>query len=230
MKKIVLIGTADTAKDAYCFIQDYKLFEVVAFAVDREYKSEDTFCGLPVYCIDELSAIIDKGKIGIFIPIMWNYLNRQRRDVYERLRDGGFHFVNLIAPNAVIHSMGRIGDNCWISDGVVIGSHVKIGSNVFLMGQVWIGHYTTVEDHCFIGATSMVAGKVFIGEQTFVGINAMIFDCVKIGRKCLIGACSSVRRSLPDYSSVKISDVGVKIEQYDETSIENKLVAAQNIR
>lgn len=52
MEKIVLIGTADTARDAYCFIQDYKLFEVIAFAVDRKYKTDDMFCGLPVYCIE----------------------------------------------------------------------------------------------------------------------------------------------------------------------------------
>ena len=66
MEKIVLIGTADTARDAYCFIQDYKLFEVIAFAVDRKYKTDDMFCGLPVYCIEELSSQINKTEVGLF--------------------------------------------------------------------------------------------------------------------------------------------------------------------
>ena len=230
MEKIVLIGTADTARDAYCFIQDYKLFEVIAFAVDRKYKTDDMFCGLPVYCIEELSSQINKTEVGLFIPVQWNYLNRQRRDLYTRLKNEGYRFVNVIAPNAIIHSGGTIGDNCWISDGTVIKSFVTIGNNVFVKSKAWIGHYTTVEDHSFIGAASMIAGKVVVGEQSFIGINAMVFDGVRIGRKCLVGACTVVKRSLPDYSRIKTATGNSEIKQYDESSIEEKLVAAKNIR
>lgn len=230
MKKIVLIGTADTARDVYCFVQDYKLFEVIAFAVDREYKSDDTFCGLPVYCIEDLPSLIDKEEIGLFIPIQWNYLNRQRRDMYTRLKSEGFHFVNVIAPNAVIHSMCTIGENCWISDGAIIESNCTIGNNVFVKSQALIGHYATVEDHSFIGMASSIGGKVVVGEQSFVGIRATVFDGVKIGRKCLIGACTVVKRSLPDYSLVKTTSGEVEVKQYDENAIEEKLVGAKNIR
>ena len=230
MKQIVLIGTADTAKDIYSFIKDYKLFDVIAFAVDHQYKTEEYCCGLPVYVIEELSEKIDKNEVGIFVPIQWNYLNRQRKEMYWRLKDAGFHFVNVIAPNAVIHSMGSIGENCWIADNVVIESNVTIGNNVFVKSKAWIGHYTTIADHCFIGAASMVAGKVTIGEQSFIGINAMVFDGVKIGRKCLVGACTFVKRSLPDFSSIKLSSALTEILQYNEIDIEEKLVAAKNIR
>lgn len=230
MKKIVLIGTADTARDVYCFVQDYKLFEVIAFAVDREYKSEDTFCGLPVYCIEDLPSLIDKEEVGLFIPILWNYLNRQRKDIYLRLKSEGYHFVNIIAPNAIIHSGGTIGDNCWISDGAIINSNATIGNNVIIRPNAVIAHYTKVEDHCYIGASSFVAGKVIIGEQSFIGINATIFDEVEIGRKCLVGACTVVKRSLPDYSQIKTATGNSEIKQYDENSIEEKLVAAKNIR
>lgn len=231
MEKIILIGMADTARDVLCFVRDYNLFEVVGFAVDREYRSADTFCGLPVYCLEELGTIIDKSETGVFIPIQWNYLNRQRRDMYCRLKREGFRFVNIIAPDAVIHSGGSVGENCWISDGVVIESNVTIGDNVFIKTKAWIGHYTVIEDHCFIGAASKVAGKALVGEQSFVGIDAMIFDGVKLGKKCLVGACSVVKRSLPDYSYVKLTDGGgVEIRQCGEFEIEEKLVAAKNIR
>ena len=107
---------------------------------------------------------------------------------------------------------------------------VTIGNNVFVKSKAWIGHYTTIADHCFIGAASMVAGKVTIGEQSFIGINAMVFDGVKIGRKCLVGACTFVKRSLPDFSSIKLSSAVTEIRQYNEIDIEEKLVAAKNIR
>lgn len=177
-----------------------------------------------------LSSQINKTEVGLFIPVQWNYLNRQRRDLYTRLKNEGYRFVNVIAPNAIIHSGGTIGDNCWISDGTVIESFVTIGNNVFVKSKAWIGHYTTVEDHSFIGAASMIAGKVVVGEQSFIGINAMVFDGVRIGRKCLVGACTVVKRSLPDYSRIKTATGNSEIKQYDESSIEEKLVAAKNIR
>lgn len=148
----------------------------------------------------------------------------------HQIENEGYRFVNVIAPNAIIHSGGTIGDNCWISDGTVIESFVTIGNNVFVKSKAWIGHYTTVEDHSFIGAASMIAGKVVVGEQSFIGINAMVFDGVRIGRKCLVGACTVVKRSLPDYSRIKTATGNSEIKQYDESSIEEKLVAAKNIR
>lgn len=230
MKKIILIGTADTARDAYCFINDYKLFEVIGFAVDERYRTCNEFCGLPVYDTAKLTEKIDKNKVGLFAPIMWNHLNRQRRDVYERLSSEGFQFVNLISPTAVIHSGTVIGNNCWISDGVIIGSNARIGNNVFIMAKGWVAHYSIIENHCFLAGASMIAGKTIVGEQSFIGINAMIFDGVTIGRKCLVGACCHVKRSLPDYSLVKTSSDSMQTVQYDADSIEEKLVAAKNIR
>ena len=167
MKQIVLIGTADTAKDIYSFIKDYKLFDVIAFAVDHQYKTEEYCCGLPVYVIEELSEKIDKNEVGIFVPIQWNYLNRQRKEMYWRLKDAGFHFVNVIAPNAVIHSMGSIGENCWIADNVVIESNVTIGNNVFVKSKAWIRQERAIVSDIHGTTRDVIEDTINIGGVTF---------------------------------------------------------------
>lgn len=230
MQKIILIGVGNTALDIFYFINDYKLFEVVGFAVDQKYKKIDFYKELPVYCIEELDSYYKKDEISLFIPIQWNYLNKQRKDLYYRLKNKGFNFVSIISPNAVIHSCVTIGDNCWIADYVIIESNVTIGNNVFIKSRATVGHFSVIYDHAFIGISSIIGGKSIVGEQSFIGINSTIFDEVKIGKKCLIGACSIVKRSLSDYTIIKTTQAHLVQSQSDEHTIEGKLVASKSIR
>ncbi|MEG1999344.1 MAG: hypothetical protein RR015_04955, partial [Bacteroidales bacterium] len=82
-KKILIIGTSSTAIHVYKFIQEYNLFNVIGFAVDREYIDCDYFLSLPVYPLDEIDKIIDKENDLIFIAMLWNRLNSDRESLYE---------------------------------------------------------------------------------------------------------------------------------------------------
>ena len=121
------------------------------------------------------------------------------------------------------------GDNCWIHDFVVIQNDTTIGNNVAIMAQTLIGDNAVIEDHCFLGAKSTVGGGSVIGEQTFVGINCTVFDDTKVGKKCILGACTSVKRNVPDYSLYKTSSE-IVIKQYGEDVIESKLMFSKNVR
>ena len=98
------------------------------------------------------------------------------------------------------------------------------------MAQTLIGDNTVIHDHCFFGAKSTIGGGSVIGDQTFVGLGCTVFDDTKIGRKCILGACTAVKRNVPDCSLYKTSSADIVIKQYDEDVIENKLIAAKNVR
>lgn len=229
MENIVIIGTSTTAIHVYEFIKFYNLFNVVGFAVDDDYKTGDSFQEKPLYSISDLHSVIDKDKDCVFVAMLWNHLNADRKQLYNRIKRMGFRCANLIAPTAVIR--GRIiGDNCWLHDYTVVQNDAEIESDVMIMAYSLIGAHAHVHSHCFLGAKCTVAGGCSVGEQTFVGINSTVFDDTLIGNKCIIGACTAVKRNMPDNSKWVTASDNFTIKQYTEDEIESKLQFKLNVR
>lgn len=229
MDNLIIVGTSIAASNIFKFIEKYKLYHVLGFAVNREYKSDDIYLGKPVYCIEDLNEVIDKTKDYLFVAIQWNRLNADRRKVYEQLKTEGWRFANLISPLASVD--GQIaGDNCWISDFVRIEFDTIIGNDVFVRVGTLVSDHVKVGDHCFIGAQSIIGGGVTIGEQSFVGLGAVVFDDTMVGRKCIVGAATALKRNLPDHCVYKTSSDGFVIKNYSEEVIEQKLLFRKNVR
>ena len=228
-KRLLIVGISTTARSIYSYVADYKLFELLGFVVDKEYKTCDSYCGKPVFTFEEMPKGFEKDKDYLFIAMEWDRLNATRRMLYERLKKEGYKFVNIISPHAIIHGE-IVGDNCWICDGVIIENDVKVYEDVMVKSGAKIAHMSTIEPHCFVGANSFLAGGVVLGEQTYVGVSSTIFNSVNVGKKCLVGACTYVKRHLPDCSVVKTKNDEFVVKQYDEDEIENKLLASITIR
>lgn len=231
MKKenLIIVGTSTNGRHAFEFVQMYGLYNVIGFAVNGRYKTSESFCGLPVYALEDLPKE-NLGDFKIFIALLWNHLNRDRRNLFEYCHDMGFAFANLISPNAIIRESSRIGQNCWIHDFSIIQNNAVVGDNVAIMAYALIGADTIVGNHCFFGARSLLGGGSKIGEQSFVGLNATIFDDTEIGDKCIVGACTAVKRNMPSYSKYVTNSDEIVIKHYPEDIIEEKLVFTKNKR
>lgn len=229
MDNVIIIGTGVAANNICKFIEKYKLFNILGFAVNREFRTADTYLNKPVYNVEELENVIDKYRDYLFVAIQWNHLNSDRRNVYEKLKNAGYRFANLISPLASVNGH-LIGDNCWINDFVSIDTDAVIGNNVFVKVGAFVGDHTLVDDHCFIGAKSSVGGGVKIGEQSFIGISAVIFDDTIVGRKCIVGAATALKRNLQDCSVYKAAYPLYTYKTYTEDIIESKLEFRHNIR
>ena len=228
-KNLIIIGTGSTAKVVSLFVERYKLFNLLGFAVNKSYISEQIFCGKPVYAIENLDDIIDKENDFLFVAILWNRLNADRKKVYLTLKQAGYKFANLIAPNAIVKG-DLTGDNSWISDFAIVEVGSTIGANCFIKSSAIISDNCVISDHCFIAAKSFVAGGCKVGEQSFIGLNATLFDDTVVGKKCIVGACTAVKRNLPDYSKITTSLDSFNIKQYTEEEIEFKLISELNVR
>ena len=230
MEKLVIVGIGTNSRLALSFIKYHNLFNVIGFAVNKDYYTCDTFEGYPVYVLEELEDKIgSKDEYSLFISLLWNNLNSDRRKLYEYCKNKGFKLANLISPLAIVRSE-ITGDNCWIQDQVVIQNDTKIGNNVAIMAGALIGADCNVASHCFFGAYSLLAGGCTLGEQSFIGLKATVFDDTKIGKKCIIGACTAVKRDMPDFSRYVTSSDNICIKQYDEDEIECKLMFKRNVR
>lgn len=228
-EKIIIIGAGPNARLAYEFIQSHRLYDVVGFAVNEEYKKNDEFYGMPLYSIENLKNIFNLNEVKVFVALLWNRLNSDRKKLYNDLKNEGFIFANLISPFSTVRT-GKIGENVWIHDFCVVQDSVEIGDNVAIMAQSLIGNNAIIKNHCFLGAKSTIGGGSVIGEQTFVGINCTVFDKTIIGKKCILGACTAIKRNTPDFTLCKTGSDNVVIKQYDEEVIESKLMFAKNKR
>lgn len=172
---------------------------------------------------------IDKEKDLLFVAVLWNRLNADRKYLYEKVKNMGYKMANIVSPHAMVRGELK-GDNCWICDGVVIQEHVILGSNVFIKDKATVAHWSIVENHAFIAINATVCGAVVVGEQSYVGANSTVFDEVHIGKKCLIGGATVVKRNVSDCCVVKTPVSMMIIKEYPEDVIETKWMAHHNVR
>lgn len=229
MKNLIIIGLSSTAKIVNAFVSKNKLYNVLGFAVNKSYRTCNEFCDKPVYCIEELETIIDKENDFLFVAILWNNLNADRKAVYSKLKADGYKFANIVSPHAIINGTIK-GENCWVADTAIVEFGSIVGNNVIIKAGAMIGTNCIIEDHSFIGAKSTIGGASTIKEQSFIGLGAVIFDEVKVGKKCIVGAATALKRNLNDYTLYKTSSNIYFTKEYDEAIIEQKLQFKKNIR
>lgn len=234
MQNLVIVGISDTADRIIRFVERYNLFHVLGCTVNKEYMPKTGMAIVggqerKVYPLEELDQYIDKENDLLFVAVLWNRLNADRRKLYQKVKDMGYKLANIISPMACVR--GEIkGDNCWISDGVFLQEKTMVGNDVFIMDNAMIGHRSMIEDHVFVTIRATICGSVTIGEQSYIGANSVVFDEVKIGMKCLIGGATIVKRNVPDFSVVKVPNDTMVIKQYSEEVIESKWQAHHNVR
>lgn len=205
------------------FCQIYQLYDVIGFAVDRQYRRMNSFHDLPLWDLEALDQQIDKDNVSIYVAMFWNHLNGDRREMYERLKFEGYSFANIISPRSSVR--GTVGDNCWVMDNVVVQEGAKVGNNVIIADNALVGNLSQVGHHCFIGVHSTIMGGVIIGNQTFVGVCTTIFENLTIGEKSIIGATSIIKDDILAYTVVKAAQPTQTIKHYTESDMESKLIA-----
>lgn len=229
MENLIIIGIGANSRLAYSFVKSHNLYNIIGFAVNEEYKTTDKFEGLPVYSLEKIREEIGHSNFVCFISLLWNHLNRDRRKIYQFCKEHDIPLTNLISPLAIVRSKIS-GDNIWIHDYVVIQNDTILGSNIAIMQGSLIGADCKIASHCFFGAHSVFGGGSIIGEQSFVGLHATVFDDTSIGKKCIVGACTAVKRNMPDFSKYITPSDNIIVKQYTENEIENKLVFFNNKR
>jgi sugar O-acyltransferase (sialic acid O-acetyltransferase NeuD family) len=187
-KPLVIFGTGDIAQLAHFYFSADSEYEVVSFTVDAEYRTEKTFCGVPVISFEELSKYYSPDQCEIFVALSYSKLNVVRKEKYLAVKAMGYRIASFISSHATVLNEGSIGENCFIFEDNTIQPFVTIGNNVTLWSGNHIGHHSTINDHCFIASHVVISGGVEIGEQCFIGVNATLRDHIKIGEMCVIGA------------------------------------------
>jgi len=202
-RRLVIFGDSAFAEVAFEYFQHDSPYEVVAFAVSREYRKRDTLFDRPVIDFEEVAARFPPDRCEMFVALVYNQLNRVRRRFYDEARALGYRLASYVSPRAFVWRNVRMGDNCFVFEDNVIQPFVELGSNLILWSGNHIGHHSRLASHSFFASHVVISGFVEVGEACFFGVNAAVANNLTIGADCLVGAGALVTRSLPAGSLVK---------------------------
>jgi sugar O-acyltransferase (sialic acid O-acetyltransferase NeuD family) len=195
MARLVIFGTGDIARLAHFYFKRDSAHEVVGFTVDREYRGDDSFEGLPLVDAGEVASRFPPETHEMFVAMSYAKMNQVRAAKYEQMKGAGYRLASYVSSRCSYLSDHPPGDNCFILEDNTIQPFVTIGSNVTLWSGNHIGHDSVIEDHCFITSHVVVSGNVRVRPYCFIGVNATIRNSVTIARATLVGAGAVIMKN-----------------------------------
>lgn len=194
MARIVIFGAGDIARLARVYFGRDSDHEVVAFAVDPEFRRVDELLGLPVLDFDEACRRFPPETHEMFVAMSYTRMNEDRAGKYHEAKARGYSLVSYVSSRCTYLSDRQPGENCFILEDNTIQPFVTIGNDVTLWSGNHIGHDSTVDDHCFVSSHVVISGHVHVGSHSFIGVNATLRNSISIAPRTLIGAGAIVMK------------------------------------
>ena len=199
-KKLFIVGTGEIANIAHEYFLYDSDYDVVGFAVNKEFINQDSFKGLPVVAIENILDIYRPDKYYAFVAFGNGMLNYQRTRMYKYLRSIGYKFASYISSRAFVWNNVKIGENCFILEDNTLQPFVEVGNNVVMWSGNHLGHSSVIKDNCFITSHVVISGLCEIGENTYMGVNSAVADRLVIAKDNYIAMGAMVNKSTAENS------------------------------
>lgn len=186
-ERLVLIGDSATAEIAFEYFSADSQYEVVAFAVEREYRSKDRFHGLPVVDFEDIATCYPPADHFAYVAVTFAQFNRLRTRLMLEAKGKGYRLATYISSRSNVWPNACIGEHCFIFEGNTVQPFVSIGDNVILWSGNHIGHHSRIGNNCFISSHVVVSGFCSIGDNTFLGVNSTVADGISIANDNWVG-------------------------------------------
>lgn len=202
-KKLVLVGDSVFAQVAFEFFQFDSEYEVVAFAVERQFLHRTEMFGIPIVPFEDLERLYPPADHFAFVAIVFTQFNRLRTRLYRECKEKGYAVASYISSAATIRPKSKIGEHCFICEQTVIQPFTEVGDNVVIWSGNQICHRCQVRNNSFILPNCLVSDGVRIGENSIIGANVTFASDRSVGRDCFIGPAALIDQDAPDGSVVE---------------------------
>jgi sugar O-acyltransferase (sialic acid O-acetyltransferase NeuD family) len=186
--KLVIFGAGDIGRLARFYFTSDSEHTVAAFTVDRAFRQEDTFDGLPLIDFETVTERFSPTEYSMFIAVSYAKMNHVRAEKYSHAKAKGYALASYISSRCTWLTEHPPGDNCFVLEDNTVQPFVRIGNDVTLWSGNHIGHDAVIGDHCFISSHVVISGRVHVGEYCFLGVNATIRNAITIAPETLVGA------------------------------------------
>jgi sugar O-acyltransferase (sialic acid O-acetyltransferase NeuD family) len=202
-KKIIIFGDSAFAEIAYEYFTHDSEYEVACFTVSLQYLQKEALFELPVVAFEEIENRYPPTEYEMHIALVYNNLNRNRKQFYNEAKAKGYTLANYISSRAFVWHNVKMGDNCFIFEDNTIQPFVKMGSNNVLWSGNHIGHHSIIGSHNFISSHVVISGFCEIRDANFIGVNSTMGNNLKLGSDCLLGSFVHIVKHTPDGSLIK---------------------------
>ncbi len=203
-KKLVIIGAGEFGEIAYEYFSDDSEYSVVAFAVEKNYRSFNKLRDLPVIDFETIENYYPPSEYETFVAITYVKLNRSRRRLFQICKDKGYKCASYVSSRAFFWKNATIGENTFVFENNTIQYNVRIGNNVVLWSGNHVGHRSEIGDDVWITSHVVISGFCKIGSGSFLGVNATIGDSVIIAKDVIVGAGAVTVKNLTQEAGVYV--------------------------
>ena len=203
MKKVIILGTLDTAELAHYYLTNDSDYTVEAFTVNEVYLKSNFFKprgsdkDYPVVPFEKIKEIYPPEDFYLFAPMTGVKMNTIRKMIYEEGKNMGYDFITYVSSKATVFG-NEIGENCFILEDNTLQPFTTIGNNVVLWSGNHIGHHGRIDDHVFFTSHIVMSGHCHIKQRSWIGVNSTIRDFTTIGEGCLVGMGSLITKNTED--------------------------------
>lgn len=196
MNGIVLIGGGGHCASVLDSLKSNNIYDQIEIA-DLPVSIGKEISGIEIkYTDDDLQSLYDSGIENAFITLGSLTDTCIRRKLYEKAKDIGFKFPNVIDKTAVVSGSSLLGTGIFVGKNAVINANSEIGDNVIINTGAVIEHDSHIGDFSHVAVGAVVCGSVTIGTDTFIGANSTVIQNITIGNNCVVGAGCTVRHNL----------------------------------
>lgn len=197
-KKIVIFGATNYSEMVCDYFEEFTEYHVVAFTVNREFITKDSYYGKRLVCFENIEAIYPPNECDLFIAVGSSRLNKVREILYNIAQQKGYNLPSFIHPNAYIAPKVSIGKNCMIMECAKVLTRTVLGNNIIIWPSGFVSHNNIIKDNAYIvGQTN---GFDEIGENCFLGAGAMIADHIRVAKNNFITMSAVVRKNTEENS------------------------------
>ncbi|GMN89705.1 acetyltransferase [Francisella sciaenopsi] len=197
-KKLIIVGSGETALIAYEYFHYDSEYEVVAFSVSEKYLQATSLYSLPIVPLEILEEKYSTSNYEVYVAISSGKLNRNRTAVFNEVKAKGYKCASYVSSKAFVWKNVEVGENCFIFENNTLQPFVKVGDNVTIWSGNHIGHNTTIKNNCFISSHCVISGFCEIDENSFLGVNCTIENNIKIAKDSFIGARTLIQKDTPE--------------------------------
>lgn len=173
---------------------------VAAFAVDREFKTGDTFCGRPLLALDELPGRCPPADHDLLVAVGYAGVNQVRAEKIRQAKALGYRLASYVSARALTPQHFVPAPNVIIFEGATVQRFADIGAGTIIWPNACVCHHTSVGENVFIGPGAVICGGGRVGPRALIGAGAVIRDFLTVGEGAIVGAGSTLLRDLPDFA------------------------------
>lgn len=196
---LILFGLGSTAE-----VMHYHLtragHQIVAFTVDSDYQTADTFLDCPVVPFDHIEKAFSPADHQMMICMGYAQVNQRRAARFAEAQRKGYTLMAYASPDAKIWDGLILKPNCRIGDLTLIQPFATLEENVYIGSNCIIGHHSQIAEHCFLASRVTLGGGVVIEPYAFVGTGATLRNKVRVGAHSVIGAGAVILEDTAPYS------------------------------